>query len=105
MNVTWPFAVLEIRPEGIRVRPGDPLSKWVMLRSVPDLTMPWWAITLIQPCRGVVTRSPGVRITHNDGQRLVFWCRNRTKAAILRGCRLRGLEVQDGVHTVGLFSL
>jgi hypothetical protein len=87
------------------VGPGYPLSKWVMLRSVPDLTMPWQAITLIQACRGVVTRSPGVRITHNDGQHLVFWCRTRTKAAILRGCRLRGLEVQDGVHTVGLFSL
>lgn len=105
LSVTWPFALLELRPDGIRLRPSDSLSKWLMFGSVPDQVIAWHEITLIQPCRGVVARTPGVRITLNDGQHIVFWCWNRAKEVILQAARARRIQTGDTVHAVGPFSV
>ena len=59
LSVTWPFALLELRPDGIRLRPSDSLSKWLMFGSVPDQVIAWHenhANSALSGCRGENSR-------------------------------------------------
>jgi hypothetical protein len=85
-NLSWPLAVLELRPDGIRVGP-----RWLANRFLPSVEIAFSDITAVETEFGLTGGLRFRLVGAADGT--VFWTKGRTEVALLDALRRAGLVV------------
>ena len=101
-NATWPFAVLTIDEQGVRVRLRSAILRRMLKRWVPDAVLRWTQIGRVERVRGAVPLpgNEGLRFVieaQDDSDRLVFWCAGRRRERAVTALRTHGAVItEDG---------
>jgi len=85
-NLSWPLAVLELRPDSIRVAP-----RWLANRFLPPVEIALTEITTVETDFGLTGGLRFRLVGPADGT--VFWAKRRTKVALVDALRRAGLEI------------
>jgi hypothetical protein len=86
-NLSWPLAVLELRPDSIRVGP-----RWLANRFLPPVEIALIDITTVETDFGLTGGLRFRLVGAGDGT--VFWTKGRTKIALVDALRRAGLRVE-----------
>jgi hypothetical protein len=86
-NLSWPLAILELRPDKIKVGP-----RWLANRFLPPVEIALTDITTVETDSGL---TGGVRFRLvGAGDGTVFWTKGGAKVALVHALRREGLKVE-----------